>query len=1090
MGISRIKITIPTYAVGEPEKAPIFFDLRNHQGTRGNIYPLRMLDKLSSVKTDRTYDAICLENDLIRVVILPELGGRIYEAYDKTLDYNFAYHNHVIKPAMIGLAGAWISGGIEFNWPQHHRPTTFMPIDSVIESDENGVETAWVGEIEPLYGLKGMIGVAIDPNRSYLRIRVRLYNPTEQPQTFHWWANLAVHTGDAYQLQFPPDIDYITFHYKNVISPFPVVKNEFAKVDFGEDGTDIRWYKNIPAPASFFILNSRYHFMGGYDHARQRGTVHIADRYVSPGKKFFTWGTGEFGQAWQKNLTDADGPYIEIMTGVYTDNQPDFSFLHPYETKVFEQVWYATAQLPSLKNANTEAAVSIEDQDGSFEIGVLATAAHTNARVILNHGTDTLLDEVFAAAPGKPYRKVLPNLDHISLEDCELKVLGESGNLLIEYRRPSPYFSSLPAPAVHQPSRPAPDIENQEELYLEGLQIEQYKHPLLDPADYYLEGLRRDPLDSRMNIAMGRLYLRKADFSRAEACLRSAVKRVTLRNENPYDGEAYYQLGLVLRKQNHDSEALERFRKAAWDMRWRSAAMEQSAQICLGLEQWGQALRYANEGLRLNTESLGLRTAACAALRRLHRTDEARALALETVAMDPLAYSARFELSLCGESEAGSHALTTLRTMIGNRSLPWLQLASEYIAARLWNEALQALDCAEDTVLSAFYKAYVLDHMREPEQARLQYHNAHTARQEDCFPWTDTDLAVLRHAAWHDTQNAAAPYLLGILYYARNNRTVAMENFEEALRREPAHAEALRCMAIGLYDVSGDASKSLSAMRQAFKNNRNERYLLELLQIMKQTKASMQERLTLLETHFDLVKLRDDLYIEYIALLNGTKQYIKAAQALQSHTFHPYEGGEGLLVRQHILTYLLLGRTALQQGNAHEALKWFQTAKTYPSNYNEGRKYQANEEHIDYHIALAYQAMGNLEAYHEALTGSAAPGGEITVSTVFRALALRALGREDEAESVLHQMTLAADEMIAGKRNLYYGGYPTGLPFEQDIWKLERRNGCLLKALALLGSGEADKAQVEFGDSAGSIEGTLWFRMVQEIVARRSHQPE
>ena len=250
-------IVIPTYEAAAAEKSPMFFELRNNQGTRGNLYPIPMIGKITDQRVDHTYQSVRLENEYLRVVVLPELGGRIYEAYDKTADYHFVYKNNVIKPALIGLGGAWVSGGIEFNWPQHHRPTTFMPVDVRIESNEDGSKTAWMGEIEPLYGMKGMVGVTVHPECACLKVKVRLYNRTDIPQTFHWWANLAVHSNNDYQLVFPPDIDYVTFHYKNVVSPFPKVAGSFAQVDFGK-GTDITWYKNIPAPArsSFSIRNS------------------------------------------------------------------------------------------------------------------------------------------------------------------------------------------------------------------------------------------------------------------------------------------------------------------------------------------------------------------------------------------------------------------------------------------------------------------------------------------------------------------------------------------------------------------------------------------------------------------------------------------------------------------------------------------------------------------------------------------------------------------------------------------------------------------------------------------------------------------
>ena len=125
-------VVIPTYEVGAPDKNPMFLEKRVYQGSSGKVYPYPTTEIISHEKKDKTWHAVYLENEYLKVMILPELGGRIQRAYDKTNDYDFVYYNHVIKPALVGLAGPWISGGIEFNWPQHHRPTTYMPVDHVI----------------------------------------------------------------------------------------------------------------------------------------------------------------------------------------------------------------------------------------------------------------------------------------------------------------------------------------------------------------------------------------------------------------------------------------------------------------------------------------------------------------------------------------------------------------------------------------------------------------------------------------------------------------------------------------------------------------------------------------------------------------------------------------------------------------------------------------------------------------------------------------------------------------------------------------------------------------------------------------------
>ena len=132
------KTVIPTYGIGAAEKNPIFLEKRVYQGSSGKVYPYPTVEKISNVKADKEYDAVYLENEYLRVMILPQLGGRIQRAQDKTNDYDFVYYNQVIKPALVGLTGPWISGGIEFNWPQHHRPTTFLPVDYCTGTGEDG----------------------------------------------------------------------------------------------------------------------------------------------------------------------------------------------------------------------------------------------------------------------------------------------------------------------------------------------------------------------------------------------------------------------------------------------------------------------------------------------------------------------------------------------------------------------------------------------------------------------------------------------------------------------------------------------------------------------------------------------------------------------------------------------------------------------------------------------------------------------------------------------------------------------------------------------------------------------------------------
>ena len=288
------EIVIPTYEVGAPDKNPMFLENRVYQGSSGKIYPYPATQEISRIKTDKTWHAVYLENQYIKVMVLPELGGRIQRAYDKTNDYDFVYYNHVIKPALVGLLGPWISGGIEFNWPQHHRPTTYMPVDHEIRTNPDGSMSLLINDVDQINGTKAITIFTLYPDKAYIEITGQLYNRTPIPQTFLWWANPAVAVNDFTQSVFPPDVHSVYDHGKRAVSRFPIATGEYYKHDYSE-GVDISRYKNIPVPTSYMAEKSDYDFVGGYDYAKKAGLLHVADHHVSPGKKQWTWGNGDFG---------------------------------------------------------------------------------------------------------------------------------------------------------------------------------------------------------------------------------------------------------------------------------------------------------------------------------------------------------------------------------------------------------------------------------------------------------------------------------------------------------------------------------------------------------------------------------------------------------------------------------------------------------------------------------------------------------------------------------------------------------------------------------------------------------------------------
>lgn len=431
--VRRGEVTLPTYLPAVPDRNPMFLEKRVYQGSSGRVYPLPFTDRISDRREERAWKAIWIENEFLEVLLLPELGGRIHAAVDKTNGYDFIYRQTVIKPALVGLAGPWLSGGIEFNWPQHHRPATFLPVDVDVEEHSDGAVTVWMGDHDPMARMKGMHGVCLHPGKAYLELRVRLYNRTPYVQTFLWWANVATRVHEGYQSFFPPDARYVADHAKRATTSYPLCDGVYYGVNYADramfgvpkwewpgqfappscggkapvdyPANDLSWYANIPTPCSYMCVGSKGEFFGGYDHFRRAGLVHVANRHISPGKKQWTWGNHAFGYAWDRNLTETDGPYIELMAGVFTDNQPDFSFLQPGETRVFSQYWYPIQETGPACHATLDAALGRMGFGGAYGEGRVAlsvSAAFPGARVILTRG-EARGEWTADLAPGKPF---------------------------------------------------------------------------------------------------------------------------------------------------------------------------------------------------------------------------------------------------------------------------------------------------------------------------------------------------------------------------------------------------------------------------------------------------------------------------------------------------------------------------------------------------------------------------------------------------------------------------------------------------------------------------------------------------------------
>jgi len=1075
-------IIIPTYPIGEPEKNPLFLEKRVYQGSSGAVYPNPVVEKIHDEKVNQKYTAVFLENKYLKIMILPELGGRVQMAYDKVKQRHFVYYNQVIKPALVGLTGPWISGGIEFNWPQHHRPSTYQPIDFRLQKNEDGSCTVWVNEVERMFGTKGMAGFTLYPDKAYLEIKAQLYNRTPFPQTFLWWANPAVSVNDHYQSVFPPDVNAVFDHGKRDVSDFPIATGTYYKVDYSP-GTDISRYKNIPVPTSYMAVKSKYDFVGGYEHDTKGGLLHVANHHVSTGKKQWTWGNGDFGKAWDRNLTDEDGPYIELMTGMYCDNQPDFSWLMPHEEKSFVQYFMPYSEVGMVKNATKDALVNLTVENGVATISCYTTAQYEQAQLQLKHGATTLFEKRITISPESTFSTSV-NIHSIPEHELKIVLKAEDGKTLVAYQPELHEQKAIPEAAIA--SKSPQDTTSIEQLYLTGLHIEQYRHATYCAEDYYTEALRREPGDVRCNNAMGLLLLRRGQFALSENYFRKAIDTITARNPNPYDGEPLYNLGRCLQYQGRLEEAFEVLYKATWNAAWQDNGYFALAQIAGVKNNFEEALELVDRSLIRNWHHHKARHLKTVLLRKLNRNEEAMEMAITSLQIDGFnigCYYEKYLLSKDVNPATASELLLEIKPLQRKNIHNYIEYALDYFWCGCYQEAISFLQMGMDETdakeriypMALYFMGWFNMKMGNDAGGKAHFAMAAGADSAGCFPYhLDAMLALQAAIACHPG-DAKAHYYLGNFLYARKQYQGAIASWEQAVALDDSFPTPYRNLALAYYNKALLPDKALLSLEKAFQSDPTDaRVLMELDQLYKKLNRPFEERMAFLEQHLDLVISRDDLYLERITLYNALGAYKQAQQLIEERKFHPWEGGEGKVTGQYLFCHIALAKLALQTKDYAQALLFLQCTDSYPHNLGEGKLHGAMENEIHYYKGCAYKGLGENEKavihFEYATKGLSEPAqaffyNDQKPDTIyFQGMALLELGRKEEAVPRFNKLIQYGEKHFNDNIQLDY--FAVSLPDFQifdDNLNVRNQIHCLyLMGLGHTGLGENEKAGAYF----------------------------
>ena len=1058
--VTEKKIIIPTYPEPPKEELPMFAENRVHQRTSGNPYPERVVVKVDrSGKYDREYRCVCLENDYLRIEILPELGGRIYSAFDKTTGYDFFYKQHVIKPALIGCLGSWISGGCEFNWPFHHRPSTFMPVDCEIERGDGEI-TVWLSENDPMERMKGMVGVSLRDGEAVFETKARLVNRTPLASSFLWWENTAVPVNEDYRIFFPPDVSYVNFHYKRSVTTYPVASNAlgvFNGIRYERD-TDISRHKNTRQPTSYFSAPSKYDFFGGYDEGKRCGVVHIADHHISPGKKMFTWAYNQLSRSWERALTDEDGQYAELMAGVYSDNQPDFSWIEPYETKAFSQRWFPIGDMGVPVFANRFGALH-------WEAGRVAVQLTRREMVRIFAEKEGKRLELGAAEliPGVPAGFDCP----IHGAGARVTVISGDGRVLMDYtERPAkPY--GIPETTKDMPN--VKESRSAQELYLEGVHVWQYRDPAVQPDAYWREALLRDPGHIDSLLALGEFNCRRFDYQAALGYLDRAAKELTRFNAHPQSGKLRYLRALALLGSGEVDGAYDEFYSASWNLDYYSASMAQIAAIDGRRGDFERMEEHSGRALEYNVNNPLAALCRAAALRGLGRGGEAVSCAVSFLAKNPLSLSVQYLLKLM----KGGIAKEFLEEIHTDRVQTALDIAFELRSCGLCNEARELLCAAPKSPVIC----YLLGEFETAERLTLA----------TAFPSRAEEYRLLERVTTEHPELAMAQYYFACLLYAKGQFERAAAGFERCMELKPDFYAAFRNLAAACYTHLDRREEALPLLDRALELCPGSKQLIfEKAYVMAKLGCPARERIDFLEKHIANAG-RDDIFIELARAYNQAGEYDRALGLMLDHAFVPCEGGEHAVAEQYMFALHAKGRRLMLAGDHAGALECFTRLQTLPESLGAGLWNECRLVPHQYYQALCLEKLGKdgeageIYAHILELKIDYFSNMHLPELPYYQAEAHRRLGDHLAARALMDEYSRRCEEAVGKQDAGYFSTTPFFISYCDEPKRQRRAYYSAQLGFAARFAGDSGRERAWFEEAAAADCSNMWYQLESEL---------
>lgn len=906
-----------TYDFSDPNPIPIL-------PKNPKIYPYFTFDGYDLNSEQKKFKIIELENDYVQVFVMPEVGGKVWGAIEKSTGNEFIYRNEVVKYRNISMRGPWTSGGIEFNFGLiGHHPSTATPVDYVIQENEDGSVSCIVGNIDL-------------PSRTQWRVKINLpkdyagffteavwYNPTPLHQSYYNWMTAAAPAANDLEF-FTPGNAYLEHSGKS--NNWPI----------NEGGKNLSKYNqnNFGPSKSYHVVGEFNDFFGGYYKNSGYGYGHWGNYEDIPGQKLWLWSQSRSGGIWEDLLTDTDGQYIEFQAGrLFVQYLPsgdvnpisNVSF-EPNSIDIWQESWFPVKEIGGISDASQYGAIYIiRDED--------STTLNLNPFINFNGKIQILLDD-------KKYLEENVNLQPMDVYKMKFKI-NEGINFRVKINDLKIDYETINKKLIKRSfnSHTLKIKETNQSLFNSAIQDISYRD--FDKAKEKLKKIiEEDPYHTDAISYLGEIHYRNGEYKKAIDIIYSGLSIDT------YNPSLNYIAGIIYKEIGDYINSKESLGWASRSIKYRSNALSKIAEISLIEKDYEAAISYSNKSLEYNSNNISSLEVLAISNRLLSNKEDHQKILTKIESIDPIHHILSFEKFLIDPSEINkTKFINSHRSELRNET--FLELSIRYFNLDQTKEAQMILMNGPRHLTNDLWISYISNNKEKLDN--LVKSNSINF----IFPFRRETIKVLEWAK-NNISNWKVDYLLALNLWSKGRHDESRKLFKE-LSDIPEN-ENFYLSRASLMEGSNVASYNDDIKKAYMINKKNWRAVLEYGRSL-QNSNEFSEARKVLRIEFERNKSNYMIGMEYIKVLLNVNQYEKAINVLENLKILPYEhAGEGRELYEK--AYFNSAIKKIDDGKIDDAIKLIIKSKLWPEELGVGKPYKPDERIQNFLLYICYKKLG------------------------------------------------------------------------------------------------------------------------------------